>query len=477
MDKANDFDTDSHEISCRTINTIIKYVQQQGKDADALIEGLPFDEKYLTDTNNWISRQLTDEIYRRLKIMFDDDEITYKVGLASEKLRTLGFLDYITRLMGDPGFIIKKTPILNRYFNRTEEIEVLEYAASRATVKYYSKPGYVMNADDCHYTKGILAALPHIWGVGSAKIWEETCCVPIDKKGRINGKSYTVSDDGYVSEHDGRQIKTKTGEGKVLGKLNSDGTFKLNDTIYGAKCCLYHISWSAIKMCFKRILYEFFKKPKILLETLEEMQRENDIIQQKYEELYQHNIKLQGYYLDTVNAFIRAIDAKDHYTQNHSLNVARVAESIAEELKLSAKKTGTIRRACKLHDIGKIGVRESILLKPGKLTDEEWKEIKKHPVLGAEIIKPLTFLSDVAVLIIEDHERWDGRGYPNGLKGEEIDIGARIIMVADAYDAMISGRPYKKALTKQEVISELKDNAGTQFDPKVVEAFLKILIE
>jgi HD-GYP domain-containing protein (c-di-GMP phosphodiesterase class II) len=145
------------------------------------------------------------------------------------------------------------------------------------------------------------------------------------------------------------------------------------------------------------------------------------------------------------------------------------------KLGLKPKEIEIIRDACKLHDIGKIGIKDSILLKPGKLTEEEWVEIKKHPILGAEIIKPLTFLSDVAVLIEQDHERWDGKGYPSGLKGEDIAVGARIIAIADAYDAMISGRPYQKAMTKEEAMAEIQKNAGTQFDPQAVEVFLKVI--
>jgi putative nucleotidyltransferase with HDIG domain len=261
----------------------------------------------------------------------------------------------------------------------------------------------------------------------------------------------------------------------AIGRLNPDGTFKLKDTLYGAKVCLYHISWSTKVMWYKRLFYELFVKPKVLSETIEEMERENDLIAQKYEELYEKNLELQQHYVDTINAFIRAIDAKDHYTQDHSLNVARIAEALAKELGLGNKKIEHIRQACKLHDLGKIGIKDGILLKPGKLSEEEWEEIKKHPVLGAEIIRPLTFLSEVALLIRQDHERWDGKGYPDGIKGEEIDIGARIIAVADAYDAMVSGRVYKKAMDKHKAIEEIRKNAGTQFDPQVVEVLVKCL--
>jgi len=474
MDNQPKLEGDKHEVSCRSINTIIKYVREQGRDVESLLQDLPYDEKYLTDTNNWISREISEEISRRLKIMFDDDEIVYKIALASERLHTLGFLDYVARLMVSPQFIIRHAPALNKYFTKVDEIEVVKYSPSGATMRYYTKSGFCMTADDCYYTKGILTALPSILKVGPAKVWEETCSVPIDKKGRINGKFYTV-DNGYVSEHDAIKAKLGKDEPKIIGKLNPNGTFQLGDTVYGADCCLYHIFWPTRKMWIKRIFYELFTKPKVLAATIAEMEKENDLIEQKYRELYQKTLELQKHYVDTINALIRAIDAKDHYTQDHSLKVSRIAEAIAKEMGLPVKKVETIQQACKLHDLGKIGIRDGILLKPGKLTDEEWEEIKRHPVLGAEIIKPLTFLSDVAVLIRQDHERWDGKGYPDGLKGEEIDIGARVIMVADTYDALLSGRSYKEPLSKQEAIERIRKNSGTQFDPKVVEAFLRFV--
>ncbi|PIP21181.1 MAG: hypothetical protein COX40_00760 [Candidatus Omnitrophica bacterium CG23_combo_of_CG06-09_8_20_14_all_40_11] len=468
---------DKFEISCRTINTILSYVRQEGKDVKNLIENLPCDEKYLCDTNNWISRAVENEIFRRLVVMFDDEKILYKIALASEKLHSLGFLDYIARLIGNPQFILKQAAKLNTYFTKIHDLEIIKCEAANATIRYTIKPEYSMTSHDCYYTSGILTVLPRIWGSEPAKIWEEACAVPIHKKGMINGKFYAVSEDGYVSEHDTIKEKAGRDEAKVIGKINAEGTFKLGNTIYGAGNCLYHISWYPKRMWIKKVFYDCFTKPKVLEATIEEMQRENDIIEKKYVELFIKNLELQKHYVDTINAFIRAIDAKDHYTENHSINVSQIAEIIAKELSLGPDKVDTIKQACKLHDLGKIGIKDSILLKPDKLTNEEWEEIKKHPILGAEIIKPLTFLSEVALLIRQDHERWDGKGYPDGLREGQIDIGARVIMLADSYDAMTSGRLYRKKLTKTEALEEIKKNTGTQFDPNIVEIFLKIMQE
>ena len=147
----------------------------------------------------------------------------------------------------------------------------------------------------------------------------------------------------------------------------------------------------------------------------------------------------------------------------------------ARAMGLSIYSAEVVRYAAILHDIGKIGIPDHILSKSNSLTEQEWNQIKKHSTIGAEIIKQINSLSDASKIVYHHHERYDGEGYPDGLKGESIPLGSRIIAVIDAYDAMTSRRPYREALSKEEAIMELKKHAGTQFDRKVVEAFLKVL--
>lgn len=185
---------------------------------------------------------------------------------------------------------------------------------------------------------------------------------------------------------------------------------------------------------------------------------------------------LSDLYMRTIMALAATIDARDHYTRRHSQMVAKYAVAIAEAMRLSPERVELIRQASHLHDIGKIGVHDFILLKTDKLTDEEWKEVKLHSVKGAEILEPLiVFLNGVIDMVKQHHERYDGRGYPGHYRGGEIDIGARIMAVADSFDAMLSERPYRKAYSKKKAIEELRENSGTQFDPKIVETFLKVL--
>jgi response regulator RpfG family c-di-GMP phosphodiesterase len=184
---------------------------------------------------------------------------------------------------------------------------------------------------------------------------------------------------------------------------------------------------------------------------------------------------LEDSYIRTVVALTSAIDAKDHYTKNHSEHVCRYAVAIANELGIAQKEMGDLKNACHLHDLGKIGIPDYILTKPDKLNAEEWEEMKLHSLKSAEILRPLIFLNGVIEIVEQHHERYDGKGYPYGVKGEQINLGARIMAVADSFDAMVTDRPYRKAFTKEDAIAELKKCSGTQFDPKVVEAFLKAI--
>lgn len=179
-------------------------------------------------------------------------------------------------------------------------------------------------------------------------------------------------------------------------------------------------------------------------------------------------------YLETVQSLAAALDAKDSYTHGHSRRVTSLALAIAREVGMSENETNTLKHAALLHDIGKIGIAESILQKPSRLTSEEFDCIRSHPITGARILESVEFLKSVCLQIKHHHERFDGRGYPDGLKGERIPLGSRIIALADTYDAMTSTRPYRKGLSHETALEEIKSCAGSQFDPEIVGIFIKI---
>ncbi|MBU4228302.1 HD domain-containing protein [bacterium] len=180
-------------------------------------------------------------------------------------------------------------------------------------------------------------------------------------------------------------------------------------------------------------------------------------------------------YLSIIRALVSALELKDSYTKGHSDMVTRYAVALAKKLKLSPQEIESIEIAAILHDIGKIGINENILNKPAKLNDEEWKKVKQHPEFSYKIIKGVNFPWNIKPVIYAHHERYNGKGYPIGLKGEQIPLGARILAVADTFAAMTSDRPYRNRLSKEVVIGELRKIAGTQLDPDLVEMFLKIV--
>jgi len=174
-----------------------------------------------------------------------------------------------------------------------------------------------------------------------------------------------------------------------------------------------------------------------------------------------------------VRALTSAIDAKDPYTCGHSDRVARIAVRLAEELGVDPETLRMLYMAGLLHDIGKIGIDDNVLRKPGRLTDAEYEHIKLHPELGFKILKDLSHLSEVLPIVLHHHEQWDGRGYPHGLEGENIPMAARITAVADAYDAMTSDRPYRRGMDEEKVEEIFRSGAGKQWDARVVSAFFR----
>ena len=179
--------------------------------------------------------------------------------------------------------------------------------------------------------------------------------------------------------------------------------------------------------------------------------------------------------IEAVFAFAKTIELKDHYTGEHVERTVHYATEIAKQLEMSKEDIMHIRQAAILHDLGKVGISERILLKPAKLTGKEFEEIMEHPLIGADILRPIHLLHDILPYIMHHHERWDGKGYPQGLKGNNIPMGARVICVADTYQALISNRPYRKAYKKSHAIKIITEESGTKFDPKVVSAFLKVV--
>lgn len=235
--------------------------------------------------------------------------------------------------------------------------------------------------------------------------------------------------------------------------------------------------------CMKQGAFDYIVKPFNLDEVyisvdrtlvMKRLELENRAYQQQLEERVEEQAgKIRASFLNSIRALAFALEASDDYTSGHSQRVSNIASSIARKLGLPGEYIDRIVLAGLVHDIGKIGIRDSILNKPGKLTADEWEDVQKHPEIGERILSPIAGDEELLKFIRHHHDRFDGTGYPDALKGFQIPMGARILAVADAYEAMTSERPYRKPLTTEQARAEIERGKGTQFDPSVVDAFLR----
>lgn len=246
--------------------------------------------------------------------------------------------------------------------------------------------------------------------------------------------------------------------------------------------------------CLKTGAYDYLVKPLHLEEVTHSVrsaiERRMLIMENKrYQRELEHKVlertaklqaaleNLESHYDNTLEALVAALDAREHETSNHSKRVAIYSRTLAQGLGVPEPDQIEIYRGAYLHDIGKIGIADAILLKPGKLTTEEWDQMRRHPAIGHQILRQVGFLKSAVQTVLCHHERFDGKGYPRGLAGESIPLGARIFSVADAFDTMTSNRPYRTAYSIERAREEICGCGGTQFDPKVVELFASMPID
>ena len=283
--------------------------------------------------------------------------------------------------------------------------------------------------------------------------------------------AYPQSVCGYAIEGGATIVVNNFDKEPYLKKINKEPYFKKSFMI--APVVFKGASYQkeiigALIVCDKKSQRPFTEKEK---EFLTNIARVSAVVIKNS----QLNEQMQEDYIKTISALALALDARDPYTRWHSENVTKYSVEIAKAMGLNLSYVETVRRAALLHDIGKIGIPDRILLKEGKLTEEEYEQIKLHPVKGEHIISGLPFLKEVASLVRHHHECYDGTGYPDGISGKKIEVGAMILAVADSFDAMTSDRPYRKALPLDEAINQLKTNKGTQFSPVIVDCFLKVI--
>jgi response regulator RpfG family c-di-GMP phosphodiesterase len=243
--------------------------------------------------------------------------------------------------------------------------------------------------------------------------------------------------------------------------------------------------------CLRNGAADYLLKPPKVTELIRAIERalgrrRLELARQKYRRSLENRVRektaelsrtlrdLESTYSQTLWSLVAALDAREHETSDHSQRVVRYTLAIARRISIPERDLPALGRGALLHDIGKIGVPDAILLKPAKLTEEEWVEMRRHPQIGFDILKSIQFLGPSAEMVLCHQERFDGRGYPRGLGGEAIPIFARIFAIADTFDAMTSNRPYRRALPAETARAEIERCAGTQFDARCAQAFLSM---
>ena len=289
------------------------------------------------------------------------------------------------------------------------------------------------------------------WREGEGVLLEGTFC-----KRMVDGRLPNVVPDAKNDERVNRlEVTHEADIGSYVGVplRFSDGR------VHGTLCCLSHASEPRLRerdARFMRVLARL---------VAEQLEREQMEAQKRRLE-----VRATG-----VGALLAALEARDGYTGGHAQAVVEHSVAVARRMGLSEKEVAEVEQAALLHDVGKIGVGDAILNKPQALNDAEWEVMRMHPVIGEQLVASTNGLAHLAPIIRAEHERWDGKGYPDGLKGEEIPLASRVILVCDAFHAMTSDRPYRKALGVEGALGELEKNAATQFCPRTVETFLELV--
>lgn len=224
-----------------------------------------------------------------------------------------------------------------------------------------------------------------------------------------------------------------------------------------------------------RAVQRALKRREMLLENRHLNQWLKEEVTTRTAELQRERHRLERVSTATLEALVNALEAKDPYLRGHSARVADLSANLATEMGLSEEDVERVRMAGRLHDLGKIGTRDAVVNKEGPLTAEEFEHVKQHVIIGAQILAPLTHLGDIVAMVKSHHERFDGTGYPDGLRGEEAPLGARIIAAAEVYDALTTARPYQNKMTPEQAVERMGDLAGTVLDGRVYEALVRIV--
>ncbi|MCF8043871.1 MAG: HD domain-containing protein, partial [Desulfarculaceae bacterium] len=581
--------------SCLNTRAIIDYIERHYGSPHLLLRGLEeelgeVDDPlaFLRDAHNWVSTGVVARMYANARELTGDPRVAYQIGFESVTHQRLGYIQQILlRAWGSPRVAVRRLETINRKFNRTKELELVNASSDQALIRLHWHDGLELTDDFCLVNQGIYSALPTIWGLPPSRVEETSCHFEGDEycEFRVRWRNPTLlqrvrliiqnqrsllSESLAEIEHDKQLLEHKYSEVQTLNQqlmrkieqilaIQQASGAILSELDYGklipnvltmflktigykramimlvdqAKQVLryeagvgmdpsdlapmdgYSVSLERTSNLLARVAQT--GQPLITQDAASLNLNPKNLIIRKYQpqaivilpltaqggvigilaadrpegtamvtsadrdylEVFANQVALaienarmyrdlKESFLSTVKSLAQALEAKDSYTRGHSERVTTYAVRLATRLKMPAPEVDMLRRLGMLHDVGKIAIDRQILNKPGQLSPEDQEMVRQHPSWGQSIIQPLKLSQGEIAIVRHHHERWDGLGYPDGLAGGGIPLPARVISVADAFDAMTSDRPYRNAMGLRDALNELERGSGTQFDPEVV---------
>ena len=590
--------------SCLNTRAIIDYIERHYGSPHLLLRGLEeelgeVDDPlaFLRDAHNWVSAGVVARMYANARELTGDPRVAYQIGFESVTHQRLGYIQQILlRAWGSPRVAVRRLETINRKFNRTKKVELVNASSDQALIRLHWHDGLELTDDFCLVNQGIYSALPTIWGLPPSRVEETSCHFEGDEycEFRVRWRNPTLlqrvrlliqnqrsllSESLAEIEHDKQLLEHKYSEVQTLNQqlmrkieqilaIQQASGAILSELDYG-KLIPNVLSMFLKTLGYKRAMIMLVDQAKQILRyeagvgmdprdlapmdgysvSLDRTSNllakvaqsgqplitqdaaslnlnPKNLIIRKYQpqaivilpltaqggvigilaadrpqstamvtsadrdylEVFANQVALaienarmyrdlKESFLSTVKSLAQALEAKDSYTRGHSERVTTYAVRLATRLKMPALEVDMLRRLGMLHDVGKIAIDRQILNKPGQLSAEDQEIVRQHPSWGQSIIQPLKLNQGEISIVRHHHERWDGLGYPDGLADENIPLPARVISVADAFDAMTSDRPYRNAMGLRDALGELERGSGTQFDPTVVKAFVTLVRE
>ena len=453
------------EISGSLTALILAFVENQSgrQGVEHLVQRTGKSEAFLRDPNNWVGHPTFLRMLECSVDLLKDEDCPRQMGRHFGRFAP-GIVKWLMASERSPAAVFGKMETFMASLSRTALVSVEEAKSNHARLVYRPVAFVERNRLESGVFKGILESVPTLFGLPYAKVNQQV-------KGD-HENTYTVR---WKNKSPFLMIAPPLcgllffGGGMGLahflelsheGLCLAGGGSLLSGILCGILIHVYRVHRRAVGL---------------VVDEAQQLLEGHRLVHRKISELAKAKDDLEMAYMSTIKALVKALEAKDSFTRGHSMRVARYAVELGKKMGLTRAEMRDLSFACFVHDIGKIGVDDEILRKKAMLDVAELKHVRAHCEIGQDIVSTVTTMGRIASLVRLHHERWDGSGYPDGLKGEEIPLLTRILSVADVFDVLIAGRHYKAPLSIEQARAELAKEAGKQFDPELVRAFLEVI--